>query len=425
MTYKAIACRIRVRPLLGADKLQIGACGNYQVVVGIDVADGELGVFFEADGQLSEDFAARNDLVRRKLEDGTSAGGMFEQNRRVKAIKLRGVKSEGFWCPIRHFEYTGVTIGEGDQFSELGGHQICNKYFTPATQRAGASRNGPQRDNAMFHKHIDTGHFRREAGAIPIGSLVIVTEKLHGTSQRIGHVLDDEPIEQTLTQRLGQWLLGWQSTRKVWRHLVGTRNVILEHRDDPVYTNMDYRHDAVDGVALHKGEVVYGEVVGYEHTGKPIMATQNAASMRDKAIKAKYGDTITYSYGCDPGKCRFFVYRITQVNEDGIATELSWSQVKKRCRELGLDHVPELGQWDVRYDSHRELLAAEVANETERSDGFPLESTLCPSHIREGVVVRYESEHGTGWLKNKAFVFNVLEGNAKESDDFVDAEESA
>ena len=73
--YKAVVSRIQTRPLPGADRLLIGACGQYQVIVGIDTQDGELGVFFEQDGQLSIEFATQNDLVRRKDANGNPAGG--------------------------------------------------------------------------------------------------------------------------------------------------------------------------------------------------------------------------------------------------------------------------------------------------------------------------------------------------------------
>lgn len=425
MSYKAVVTRIYTRPLEGADKLVIGSCGSYQVIVGKDTQDGQLGVFFEQDGQLSEEFATKNDLVRRKNDDGTPAGGMFEPNRRVKAIKLRGAKSEGFWCPLDKLAYVGpVSLKEGDQFDELNGHKICGKYFTPATQRSGKGRYKIQRDNPMFHKHIETGMFKRESNSIPDNATIYITEKLHGTSQRYGHVQDDEPV---LTWRwvpaFFKRLIGLPETRKVWRHLVGSRNVVLEHREGTgFYGDESFRYEAVKGVALHKGEVMYGEVVGYDDGGKPIMATQDLSSLKDKRIKARFGDRSEYSYGCLPGTRKFYVYRITQVNEDGHAVELSWLQVLKRCKELGLYSVPELHRFTL---VHRDYLQALVEETTEHSDGQPHHSMLDSRHLREGVVVRWESEHGTGWLKNKAFTFGVLEGYLKESDDYVDVEEAS
>lgn len=59
MSYKAVVTRITTRPLPGADRLLIGACGQYQVIVGIGTQDGQLGLFFEQDGQLSEEFSTK------------------------------------------------------------------------------------------------------------------------------------------------------------------------------------------------------------------------------------------------------------------------------------------------------------------------------------------------------------------------------
>ena len=426
MSYKAIVAKIHTRPLIGADNLLIGTCGSYQVVVGKDTIDGQLGVFFESDGQLSEEFAQQNDLVRRKSDDGSCAGGMFEVNRRVKSIKLRGARSEGFWCPIDKFDYTSVdkfVFVEGFQFDELNGHKICGKYFTPATVRTGV-KTKRQRDNVMFHKHIDTGMFRREYGSIPFGAMLYVSEKLHGTSQRYGHVLDNEPISRWWCPDFVASLLGLPLSRKVWKHVVGTRNVILEHKKgETFYGDEKFRYDVVEAIKLHKGEVVYGEVVGYANEHTPIMATQDLSSLKDKRVKNTFGDKVVYSYGCLPGQCKFYVYRITQVNEDGYAVELSWNQVVKRSKEIGLETVPLLSVLEFTEDDV-DYVKDIVSTLTENED-FPHSSVIDPDVIREGVVVRWESEHGIGWLKNKSFVFGVLEGYLKENEDYVDAEESA
>ena len=52
MTYSAIVAHINTRPFPNADRLLLGTCLGNQVVVGLDTQDGELGVFFNADGQL-------------------------------------------------------------------------------------------------------------------------------------------------------------------------------------------------------------------------------------------------------------------------------------------------------------------------------------------------------------------------------------
>lgn len=175
---------------------------------------------------------------------------------------------------------------------------------------------------------------------------------------------------------------------------------------------------------LHKNEVFYFEIVGTDtETGSPIMS-QNTDCLKDRSIKDRFGSVMNYSYGCENGQCDIYVYRITQVNEDGVVVERSWPQVKQRCKELSIKHVPELTSPLVLNGTNREVVPHIVFNLTE--DGTdPLPSTLDKRHIREGVVVRWESEHGTGFLKNKGHAFGILEGYIKDSDDYVDMEEAS
>ena len=431
MSYKAIVSRIHTRPLPGSDNIVLGTCQGYQVIVGKNIEDGQLGVFFEAGGQLSEGFASANDLVRRKDADGKPAGGYFEPHRRVKAVKMRGAKSEGYWCPLDSLAYTGANLEnltEGFEFSDLNGHPICNKYFTPETLRAQAA-NGKksQKENIMFAKHIDTTPFKRGMNMIPEGAVIYISEKLHGTSFRYSHVLEESEIEyRGLMKFVAKWL-NLPTTRREWVYLNGSRNVVLEKRApgaEGYYGKEDFRRHATSGIALHKGEVIYGELVGYTETGAPIMSPQSTSGLNDKAVKSRFGDTITYRYGAEDGQCKTYIYRITRVNEDGHAVDLSWPQMVNRCRELGLTPVPLIESFI--FDGDYEKLAERVSVLTDGESGMDaLPSRLDTSHIQEGVVIRYESEHGTDWLKSKSITFGLLEGYLKDSDSYVDAEEIA
>jgi len=430
MSYSAVVARIHTRELPGADNLLIGACLGYQVIVGRDVDDGTLGVFFSAeDGQLSESFAAANDLVRRKDEQGNPAGGFFEPNRRVRAIKLRGARSEGFFCPLRMFAYTGADLSklhEGQTFTELNGYQICNKYVTPKTAQAARDQLGQaRRANRMFAKHVETEQFKRAGNLIPVGAACYVSAKLHGTSHRVGYVLDETPIQRGwLGRHVARWL-GWPTTRRDWTVLNGTRNTVISQRTvDGFYGSDGFRLAATKGLALHRGEVVYGELVGYTETGQPIMSPQGTAKLSDKAVTRQFGPEMVYRYGQSVGESKFYVYRITQVNEDGCAVELSWQQMIGRCRELGLSSVPLIEQFF--YDGDLDALTAKLSAfvDGETGQGW-VPSRVDPRHIEEGVVLRYESEYGCGWQKIKSYCFGVLEGYLKENPDIIDREEAA
>jgi hypothetical protein len=437
--YKAYVVKIKTRPFPNADKLLLGECNGYQVIVGKETEDGQLGVFFEQGGQLDEVFCANNDLIRRRHPDGSPAGGMFEENRKVRAIKLRGSRSDGFFCNFHHFDYTGYDtslLKEGDQFDELNGHKICQRFETKATKKAGAAnRIKLHKDTIMMPKHFDTGQFKREADSIPAGSIIYISEKMHGTSMRYGHVEDNLPLNfvqkhlvnfaYKVNTNFGNVILKkW--TKKNWVHLNGSRNVIIEKRKDPesgFYGKEQFRFKMTDGIALHKGEVIYGEIVGWTENDVPIMRPQGTNALKNKRITKTYGELMTYKYGHMIGECGLYIYRITQVNQDGYQIDLSWPQVVGRCKELGLKTIPVL-EFRI-YDGNVEKLREDITYLVDGEDGSEaLPSWTDPSHIREGVVLRIESEEGVKFLKEKSWIFGVLEGYLKEDEEYVDTEES-
>jgi hypothetical protein len=411
--YKAIISRITVRPHPNADRLQLGNCYGHQVVTGLNAKSGDIGIFFPPDGQLSLEYCEENKLLKKD-------GGYFDDNRRVRAQKFRQEKSEGLWMPISSLDYTGAfDVSVGDMLDILNGHAICNKYETKRTRVAGnKNRNRVAVHNMYFKKHIDTEQFRFFKESIPDNSYIIITEKLHGTSGRYGHVLCETPRK---------W---WQRLLRIkpkleYSYLLGSRNVILNSKVNPYtgesyYGNEQFRYDSVHGLTLHKGETIYYELVGDCGVDKPIMP---AHPVKDKEVKAKYGESMRYQYGQLPGTTGLYVYRITMVNEEGVVTELSWQQVKQRCHELGLKYTPELKS--VFYNKEHEVSSPEYTMENWVNLETEGPSTLDPTHIREGVVIRVEHETGTRWYKNKSFTFGVLEGYIKDDDNYEDTEEAS
>ena len=299
--YNALVAKIEsVREIPGCDNIHIAEVNNYQVITSKENQAGDLGIFFECDGQLSEEFCSANDLVRRKNEDGTPAGGMFEQNRRVKSIKLRGARSDGFWIPLKAFEYTKADLSklkEGDQFEELNGHKICNKYYTPKTLRAMQGNRQARKKLLMFAEHIDTGQFKRESHLIVPGSLVYISEKLHGTSHRIGHVLDEVPITTNkFVNQIKKWLKK-DITKPQWVIVHGSRRVVLSEakKKTGFYGEDNFREIATKGIIPRKGEVIYGEIVGYTENRAPIMNPQSTVNLKDKDFSRKWEMKLSIS----------------------------------------------------------------------------------------------------------------------------------
>lgn len=428
MSYAAYVVELKnVRKHPNADRLQLASCMGDQVVVGLAQKDGDVGIYFPTDGQLSDEFCTANNLYSKSAAQklgrpDPKTYGFFDINRRVRAQTFRGEKSEGFWLPLpQALSYAdGPAPTVGDKLTEWGGLPLCNKYVTSSTKlnREGGlkgSRLAKKGELVGFPKHYDTRQFRYEVDQIPVGSLIYITEKLHGTSHRVGNV--GTKTDPSWWKRL---LLGHQpSTIYSVEH--GTRNVVIGQGSGEGYYGSDqFRFNATSYFTphLHKGEVVYGELVGYYGPSQLIMPSVEVPSELDK-IKSHYGDKIAYTYGCVSPMARFYVYRIVQFNEDGHGVDLPWPQVKRRAQQLGIETVPEIdGPWVMAEDWH------DLADTVELLVDGP--SLLDNTHLREGVCVRVETPSGHIYtLKHKSFAFKVLEGIIKLDDSVVDMEEAA
>lgn len=441
--YKAIVTRLKnVRPHPNADRVQLATCHGNQVVVGLDSKEGDWGMYFPCDGQLSHEFCHANNLYRDKTKNKfpDEKAGMFDDNRRVRAQRFRGEVSDGFWTPLHSFGFiyvTGLDV-EGLELDEWGGVPICNKYINPNTLKAAQQNQGKKtrvaKSSVMFKEHIDTEHFGKNVHQIKRDDLVIITEKLHGTSHRVGNVLVDRDLnwfERLLVK------LGVKINEVEWTYLNGTRRVVLEEAKsnatqfhDPTIRDKAYKLFKDN---LRKGETVYLEIVGYENEATPIMPSVDASKMGDAEFTKRYanmGDKkhMVYSYGCAPAQQDFYVYRMTMTNADGQSVDYCWDDVVKRCNEIGVKHVPEITRFRR---VEMELTNKDLVDDrnfedkiTELVDVYSKGSSIIDdSHIREGVCVRLESGLVPRIYKHKSFEFKVLEGIVKDSG-VVDMEES-
>ena len=73
-----------------ADRLQCVEVFGNNVIVDLSYQEGQKCIFFPTDGQLSEKYAADNNLVRIKDENGNNIGGYLDPDKRnIRAMKLR------------------------------------------------------------------------------------------------------------------------------------------------------------------------------------------------------------------------------------------------------------------------------------------------------------------------------------------------
>ena len=442
--YNAIVTKLKnVRPHPNADKVQLATCHGNQVVIGLDSKEDHWGVYFPCDGQLSHEFCHANNLYRDKTKNKfpDEKPGMFDDNRRVRAQRFRGEISDGFWVPLHYFGFiyvTGLNV-EGLEFDEWGGVPICNKYINPNTIKAAQQNQGKKtrvaKTSVMFKEHIDTEHFGKNVHQIKREDLVIITEKLHGTSHRVGNVLVDRDLnwfEKLLIK------LGVKIKEAEWTYLNGTRRVVLEEAksDATQFHDPSIRDKAFNLFKdnLRKGETVYLEIVGYESENTPIMPSVDTTKMGDKEFTKEYsnmGDKkhMVYSYGCSSAQQDFYVYRMTMTNVDGQSVDYSWDDVVKRCNEIGVKHVPEIIRFRrAELEVNDPTLVDDRNFEDKITEVVDIyskgKSIVDNTHIKEGVCVRLESGLVPRIYKHKSFEFKVLEGIVKDSG-VVDMEESS
>jgi hypothetical protein len=432
MSYKAIVTKLRnVRPHPNADRVQLATCHGNQVVIGLDSVEGQLGVYFPSDGQLSEEFCKANSLYRHSdLNADPNKTGMFDSNRRVRAQKFRGEISDGFWVPLSNFSFIkgSVLVDEGFEFDELKGIPICNKYINPQTLKVARENQGKKtrtaKTSVMFKEHFDTAHFGKQLHEFDLGQTIVITEKLHGTSGRIGHVLVERDLnwKERLAKRFGVKV---QETE--WKYMNGTRRVVLEETSGTQFHDPTIRDKALNIFKgnLRKGETVFFEIVGYESTGATIMPSVDTTKTGDKEFTKTYGKLMTYSYGCEPMESEVYVYRMTLTDEDGHSVDYSWDDIVKRCNEIGVKHVPHirtmmLNELVSNYSDPRDLKENFAKLVEDYGSGT---SILDNRHIKEGVCVRIEGGLNNRTTKFKSFEFKVLEGIVKDSG-VIDTEEA-
>lgn len=422
-----------IRKHTNADRLQIATFFGNDTIVDLNVHEGDIGVYFPVDLQLSERFCAVNDLVRRKDENGNQCGGYLDPDKRnIKAVKLRGEKSDGLYLPITCLaDFCTISdIKPGDTIDVVNGEEICKKYIPRQTKLPGApgSKVYKAKKNIAptFYEHVETEQLAYNLGKFRNGDIVQLTLKMHGTSGRTGYLPLVVEDKQNWIQKLFR---RHPHEHFEYGYITGTRRVVLtpKNLNHGYYESDDFRMAMAKKLEgkLHQGETVYYEIVGFQGpNGAPIMGQVANSKIKDKEFSKQYGDVTTFAYGCDPtgqyeeiesghtdsGEpiytapcCEIYVYRMTMVNADGDVVEYSPAQIKYRCEQIGINTVMEFETFIIPDDvDPGEYVVRKVEQYFDGPD--PIGRT----HIREGVVARILNRNNFAVYKHKNFSFKLL-----------------
>ncbi len=451
-----------VRPHPNADRMKLADCFGNTVCVGLDAAEGEIVLYFPTDGQLSEEYCAHNNLVRRKDENGNNVGGYLDpEKRNIRTLKLRGEKSDGLAISIFSLEYTGINFDKlnvGDTITTVNGHEICQKYI-PARPKAptvagGAGKHAKRRAKhsiaPTFYEHVDTEQLAYNLAAFKPGDEIEITLKMHGTSQRTANLPVLTGYKRTFWDKILR-----RPGAPIYEYggVSGTRRVVLDSYDGGFYGSNEFReqHSKTFEGKLWKGETVYYEVVGFTHTGAPIMASCDNKKLNDKEFIKQYGKETVFSYGCAPSGINYeaitattegrdnvgiiavkapqsdiYVYRMTMTNEDGQVVEYTPDFMRYRCEQMGVKTVPVLWSGRIPEDEWEEWcydLEGVWGEYLRRREGTPGEwiknkaeefydgaDPIGKTHVREGVVVRIVNRPKFTAYKHKNHTFKMLSG---------------
>ena len=461
--YKAYITTLKnVRPHPNADRMLLADCFGNTVCVGLEAKENDIIIYFPVDGELSKEYAEINDLVRIKNEDGTYSGGYLDPKKRnIKAIRLRGEKSDGLVMPLESLSSFGdvSTLQVGDTIDVFNGHEICKKYIPKVKEKRSYSGGNKTRKRKvpiapLFAEHADTEQLAYNLDAFKAGDEVEITLKMHGTSQRTGYLpvfkgYVGSPFFLFLYKHFDRFAgMAEKHLTPIydWGYVSGTRRTVLNDFEGGFYGSDKFRepHAKLFEGKLWKGEEVFYEVVGFTDTGIPIMPTVSNKKTNDKEFIKQYGETTTFSYGCDcaeqawredrgqdPDKPQsdIYVYRMTMTNEDGEVVEYTPDFMRYRCEQMGVKTVPVL--W-------KGIIPKYVDDDASKDIGFSAGSwieeiaeeyydgpdPIGKTHVREGVVCRILNKPKFTAYKHKNFSFKVIEGIAKNDAEAPDMEEA-
>lgn len=419
-----------IRPIPGADFIDLAdvtlnGVTQTQIVTSKGTKEGTKVVYFDSNLCLDEKFITNIDKLSPDYnkEGFKSISAYLSKGIRVKVIKLKGTISNGLVIDLEKVQklYPKNILIEGDCFVELEGERICYKYMPPVKKTSHV--NGKARSKkeefilpGHFPEHIDTAQLLRNVKEVNPEDCIWITRKMHGTSSRTGNVLVTRKLNffEKLLIKMGVKIDVNQYSYAYGSRRVNKKVESFELGDKNHYYSADVWTDVGEKYfkgKLHKGEVVFYEIVGYLSDGKCIQKI------------GKY----EFNYGTKKGEADIYVYRITMTNEDGDTIEYSTRAVKERCVQLGVKSVQEY-YYGLAKDKYPEIPVDENWHSAfaSRLKAEYLEKNCWDCIVKdtpdEGIVLRREVG-GISSFKLKSERFLNKESEASEADLTTDIEE--
>lgn len=172
---------LEVQKHSGADRLDLLKVKGWQVISN-KLPDGssrykvgDLVIYIPPDAVLTSELAEKLEVTNYcSIVKNPITGGI--KGYKVKGIRLRGEPSYGLLMANEGYS-------EGDDVAETFG---ITKWEPPPSHSEDGAPLHP-----LFHKYSDPEHYQNYPDAIPDGTRVVITEKIHGRNGRAGMILVD------------------------------------------------------------------------------------------------------------------------------------------------------------------------------------------------------------------------------------------
>jgi RNA ligase (TIGR02306 family) len=365
--FECPVVRVRVEPHPNADQIEIARVGGYRSIVRKgQFRDGRLAVYIP-EGAIVPDWMLGAMELRGKLSGSA--------RNRVKAIKLRGVLSQGLLYPVdsvgamseedtpTHFVSVPDTDGfsvmivckEGDDLAELLG--VIKYEPTIPVQMAGKIAGC---DPATAIKY-DFDSIQKKMDLFAFGEEVVITEKIHGTLCMIGVLPESRASLEARDRYMPLEVDGQRCYGVVSSKGLGAKGFMLDVSD----TNNLYVQHAMP----------IWQRLADEFDGELTMSTPTSVFLFGEI----YGSGVQdLQYGLAGNQTRFVAFDL-YTEADGFS---SYHPLKVICTRMSVAMVPELYRGPFSHEVLTHLVRQESV--LARHNGA--------RQLSEGVVVRPEFE---------------------------------
>jgi RNA ligase (TIGR02306 family) len=341
-----------------ADKLELAIIKGFQAVVKKDqYRKGDKVVFIPPDTMLTKELATKYGVLSYlSIRNTVNPLGTELEAAKTKVVRLRGEPSMGLIIPCEDPSWE-----EGKDVAEILG---LWKYEPPIAEVAVDQGH----EHPLFHRYTEIENLRHYPDLFE-GMEVVATEKIHGSCNSVGFVMDrlDSDSESLIAIRMA-------GSRRLRRKIpVKTDESVCSTEPEIYYDYPDFENLAIDEDAMAKNRFWYAWTL--DSVRDLMLHLQSTNPVSVILFGEIYGNGIQkgFNYGFSSN----FGFRAFDLCIDGRYVD--YTVFEDLCNRFGVETAPVVYRGVYDLEALRKL-----------TNG----PSILPgaTHIREGIVVRPVSE---------------------------------